>query len=86
MTALQTIYLEKISEALARLSACERFLCAYSPSKDVFAFESAILQMRKALEAVAFAAIAPNKSQYEALRAKPETNSDFRKDYNARSI
>lgn len=86
MTELQTIYLGKISEALARLSACERFLCAYTTSKDVFALESSILQMRKALEAVAFAAIAPNKSQYAVYRARAEKNSDFTKDFNARSI
>lgn len=86
MTELQTIYLGKISEALARLSACERFLSAYNSSKDVFALESAILQMRKALEAVAFAAIAPNKSQYAEYRAQAEKNSDFTKDFNARSI
>lgn len=86
MTAIQTIYLGKISEALARLTACERFLSSYSDSKDVFVLESAILQMRKALEAVAFAAIAPNKSQYAEYRAQAEKNSDFTKDFNARSI
>ena len=86
MTELQTIYLGKISEALSRLVACERFLSSYSVSKDVFVLESAILQMRKALEAVAFAAIAPNKTQYAEYRAQAERNSDFTKDFNARSI
>lgn len=86
MTNLQTIYLGKISEALARLTACERFLSLYGASKDVFVLESAILQMRKALEAVAFAAIAPNKTQYAEYRAQAERNSDFTKDFNARSI
>lgn len=86
MTEAQTIYLGKISEALARLAACERFLGSYTASKDVFALESAILQMRKALEAVAFAAIAPNKNQYAEYRAQAEINSDFTKDFNARSI
>ena len=86
MTELQTIYLRKISEALARLAVCERFLSSYRESKDVFVLESAILQMRKALEAVAFAAIAPNKVQYAEFRAKAEKNTDFTKDFNARSI
>jgi hypothetical protein len=86
MKELQTIYLGKISEALARLTACERFLSSYSVSKDVFVLEAAILQMRKALEAVAFAAIAPNKTQYAEYRAQAEKNSDFTKDFNARSI
>lgn len=86
MTALQTIYLDKIREALARLAACERFLASFNVSKDVFALESSILQMRKSLEAVAFAAIAPNKSQYEEYRAQAVKNADFTKDFNARSI
>ena len=42
--------------------------------------------MRKALEAVAFAAVAPNKVQYAALRAQTEKNSDFTKDFNAKKI
>jgi len=86
MTELQTIYLGKISEALARLSACESFLSAYGTSRDVFALESAILQIRKAMEAVAFAAIAPNKSQYAEFREQADKNPDFTKDFNARSI
>lgn len=86
MKELQTIYLGKISEALARLTACECFLRSYSVSKDVFVLEAAILQMRKALEAVAFASIAPNKTQYAEYRAQAERNPDFTKDFNARSI
>ena len=62
------------------------FLSAYNSSNDVFSLESAILQMRKALEAVAFAAVAPNKYQYAEYRAQAEKNSDFTKDFNARSI
>lgn len=85
MIELQNIYLKKISEALARLVTCERFLCAHKSSNDVFVLESAILQMRKALEAVAFAAIAPNKDQYAKYRSQVE-NSNFTKDFNAKSI
>lgn len=86
MTKLQAIYLGNISEALARLTACERFISSYSVSRDVFVLDAAILQMRKALEAFAFAAIAPNKTQYEKYRAQAERNPDFTKDFNARSI
>lgn len=86
MTELRNIYLGKISEALARLEACDRFLSSYNSFKDVFVLEAAVLQMRKALEAVAFAAIAPNKSQYEEYRAQAERSADFTKDFNARSI
>lgn len=86
MTELRNIYLGKISEALARLAACDRFLSSYNSSKDVFTLESAILQLRKALEAVAFAAIAPNKEQYAEYRANAQKSTDFTKDFNARSI
>jgi len=86
MSELQTIYLSKVSEALARLAACERFVSSYGESKDVFVLESAILQMRKALQAVAFAAIAPNKVQYAEFRAQAEKNTDYTKDFKATSI
>lgn len=86
MTDLRNIYLGKISEALARLAACELFLSSYSASKDVFTLESAILQLRKALEAVAFAAIAPNKDQYAEYRAQADKSANFTKDFNARQI
>lgn len=86
MEALQTIYLAQISEALARLTACESMLSTYNLSKEPYILESATLQMRKALEAFAYAAIAPNKSQYVAYRAQADKNPDFRKDFNARAI
>jgi hypothetical protein len=86
MTELRNIYLGKISEALARLAACDRFLISYSASKDIFTLESAILQLRKALESVAFAAIAPNKDQYAEYRAQLNESANFTKDYNARAI
>jgi len=86
MTELQNIYLGKISEVLMRLTACEHFLNSYNVSKNVFTVEAAILQMRKALEAVAFAAIAPNKAQYAEYRAEAERNPDYTKDFNARLI
>lgn len=86
MMELQKIYRGKISEVLARLAVCERFVTDYRESKDVFVLESAILQMRKALEAVALAAIAPNKAEYAKFRSKAEKNPDYTKDFNARLI
>ena len=56
MKELHAIYLGKINEAMGRLGTCEVFLSLYQSSKDEFVLESAILQIRKALEAVAFAA------------------------------
>jgi hypothetical protein len=42
--------------------------------------------MRKAMEAIAFAAIAPNKAQYAAAKTSAEKSADFRSDWNARLI
>lgn len=83
---LQNIYLKKISESLARISACESFLAAYTRSNDIYSLEASVLQVRKAFECVAFAAIAPNKIAYEQFRIKAEEPADYRKDFNARKI
>lgn len=85
-TKLQSIYLGKVSEALSRLSACESYLELYKTPNDIYQFESAVLQMRKALEAVAFASIAPNKDEYAKLRAKSEDSPNYTKDFNAKKI
>lgn len=86
MIELQNIYLNKISEVLTRINKCENLLNSYSYSKDDFDVEHAALQMRKALEAIAFAAIAPNKREYAQYRAKVDRNPDFTKDFKASSI
>lgn len=83
---LQTIYLSKVSEAMHRLGACDSFLAQCRATNVVYSFEAAVLQARKALEAVAFAAIAPNKIEYEAFRDEAEKPADYRRDYNARAI
>ncbi len=83
---LQKIYLNKISEALARLDACNSFLALHKTANDAYLLDAAVLQVRKAMESLAFAAIAPNKVEYEAFRVSAEKPSDYRKDYNARAI
>lgn len=83
---LQTIYLNKIKEALARLGACTSFLTMHKTTNDAYLLDAAVLQVRKAMEALAFAAIAPNKIEYEAFRISAEKPADYRKDYNARAI
>jgi hypothetical protein len=82
----QAVYLDKIKEALTRLSVCEQYLVDAEASGKVFGFESAAVQMRKAMEAIAFASIAPNREQYSVVRSNAEKSSDYRKDWNARSI
>ncbi len=75
-----------VSEAASRLAAATTFLESFSDGKGVGYVEASALQLRKALEAMAFAAIAPNHSAYAAHRAKAENNQDFTKDYHVKRI
>jgi len=79
------IYLRCIEEAKHRLVFVERFTSGVSNQARVDT-EAACLQMRKALELIAYAAIAPHKTQYEAWRKNAVKNTDFRRDYNGRKI
>ncbi len=83
---LQSIYLSKISEALLRLTACETFLDSYKNSGSPFYFEAAVLQIRKSMECIAFAAVATNKKKYAELRQKNDKSTDYTRDYNAKKI
>jgi hypothetical protein len=85
-TKLREIYLQQMIEVLKRLSASESYLAVYANSDDEIEFDSGVLQLRKALEAIAYASIVPNKPQYQAFRQKAETNKDFTKDFNASKI
>lgn len=73
------IYLKMMKEALERLSACERYMNSYILYASIFDLESAALQMRKAMEAIAFASIAPIETMYSQFRknaAKPGHHGD----------
>lgn len=82
----QEIYVLKMKEVSERLGVCEAFLSDYNRTKNIYFIESAILQLRKALESISLAAIAPNKEAYEKLRIEAENPADYRKDYNGRKI
>lgn len=75
-----------MSEAIGRLSASERYLEAYSLSSQLYELESATLQLRKAMEAIAFAAIAPNKQMYAAFRKNASKPTHLGDDWQADSI
>lgn len=62
------IYLDLMTQALERLTASEKYLAAYESCGQLCELESAALQLRKAMEAIGFAAIAPNKQMYAAFR------------------
>jgi hypothetical protein len=83
---LQSIYLSMVEESKERLEAGQTFLKTYKESKSIHFLESSILQVRKALEAMAYAAIAPNKEAYEEFRSQSEQQFDFRKDFRASQI
>lgn len=83
---LQEIYLQQMIEVTDRLNGAEFFLGSYSKSGNEMEFDSGVLQLRKALEATAYASIVPNKAEYQSFRQNLMPNNDFTKDFNARMI
>jgi len=84
--SLKSIYVVMIAEATARLLAAGRFLNAYHAGGSLPELEASALQLRKAMEAIAYSAIAPDKKEYAALRAKVSGANGFTKDYHAKRI
>lgn len=84
--SLQEIYRAQIAEATFRLLSAKVFLSTYAATGALPQLEATILQVRKALEKIAFAAIAPNKNQYIELRAAATNSPDFTMDYHATKI
>lgn len=84
--ALQSIYLSLIGESISRLDAATDFLNEHLETTQVPRLEAAVLQLRKALEVVALAAIAPDKKAYAAFRATAMNETDYTKDYHAAKI
>lgn len=85
-TELSQIYLAMIQEAINRLKASEFYFNSYQEYSWHPNLEAATLQLRKALEAIALASIAPNQKEYERFRSAAEKQPDFRKDYHAGKI
>lgn len=79
------IYLSCMEEIKGRLFWIDFILKDNKIDKRVIA-ESIILQLRKTLELIAFAAIIPNKNEYKEYRLAADEPKDFRKDYNGRKI
>jgi len=80
------VYLAKMEEVKRRIAFSEKELFEYDKTKDVHYLENAILHLRKVLESIAYASIAPNKKAYSDLRSRAEKSGDFRKDYNGSKI
>ncbi|PCI49110.1 MAG: hypothetical protein COB58_04120 [Thalassobium sp.] len=83
---LREIYIKQMTEVVTRLNSALSYIRKYSEDDSEADFDSGVLQFRKALEAVAYASIAPNKEKYQAFRAMAHGNKDFTKDFNATKI
>lgn len=84
--SLQDIYVNLLGECFDRLVAAEEFLDQLRSRPYLPLLEAAILQVRKSLELIAIAAIAPDKEQFQAFRATATKDPDFTKDYHAAKI
>jgi hypothetical protein len=82
----EDIYIQLMSECFQRLAAADDFLQQSNSRRYVPLLEAAILQVRKSLELIAVAAIAPDKDRYQAFRATATKDPDFTKDYHAAKI
>ena len=68
-----TIYREMMNnEALYRLGSADKLMKNSNNFQDRVQVDSAILQMRKAMEAIAFSSIAPSEKRYEDLHRHKE--------------
>jgi hypothetical protein len=80
------IYLDCMSKVKSRLAFAEAQLRLHEGNSDIYYLENAILHLRKTLENIAFAAVAPNRKAFAELRAKAEKSPDYRNDYNGSKI
>ncbi|WP_421254568.1 hypothetical protein [Aeromonas sp. 600948] len=80
----EIIYREMMIEALYRLSSADNLIKNSNNFQDAVRVDSAILQIRKAMEAIAFSSIAPSEKRYEdSHRHNKKTIGDH---YHARRI
>lgn len=64
-----------------RLFYAEKQLEKFEKNNELMDLENVILNLRKILEIIAYASIAPNKKSYSKFRNDSERPVDFRKDY-----
>jgi hypothetical protein len=58
----------------------------FNSSGKIFELESGILQLRKAMECIAYSSISPNITAYKEFREKADKNKDYRKDFNGNKM
>lgn len=80
---LKSVYREMMIDAVSRLKRTNERLDSKTSAYDL---EEAALHLRKALESIAFAAVAPNKNEYAKFRASADQSADYTKDFHASRI
>jgi len=80
------VYLDSMREIKKRILYAESQIDLFNKSNDNFILENAILHLRKVLECIAYASIAPNKDLYAKFRSNAQKPADFRKDYHGTKI
>ena len=80
------VYLDNMRDVKKRILYAESQIDLFNKSKNNFILENAILHLRKALECIAYASIAPNKDAYAKFRLDAKKQTDFRKDYHGGKI
>lgn len=80
------IYLDNMRDVKKRISYAENQIDLFNKSNNNFILENVILHLRKALECIAYASIAPNKDAYVKFRSNATKQADFKKDYHGRKI
>lgn len=80
------VYLDNMRDVKKRILYAESQIDLFNKSENKFILENAILHLRKALECIAYASIAPNKDAYAKFRSDAKKQTDFRKDYHGGKI
>lgn len=83
---VEEIYLNNMRDVKKRLLYSESQMSEFNNTKNYLYLENVALHMRKSLECIAYASIAPNKKEYSKFRSDAKTPADFRSDYHGAKI
>ena len=83
---IEGVYLQNMRDVKRRLRYSQEQLHEFERTQDYIFLENAILHIRKSLECIAYASIAPNKEAYSKFRSEAVKPADFRRDYHGAKI
>lgn len=86
MEKAEKIYLACLEEIKVRIRFVEEMNGFFNKTQYIHYLESAVLQIRKSLELLAFSSLSPNRVKYEKFRLSAKKPEDYRKDYNGNKI